>query len=60
MNGKAWAAQHMFASWPDDPAAGLRHWLTGLVPGKPWSSGELTLVPLTLAGEPGPRDVLLP
>jgi hypothetical protein len=60
MNGKAWAAQHMFASRQDDPAASLRHWLIGLVPGKPWTSGELTLVPLTLAGEPGSRDVLLP
>jgi hypothetical protein len=59
MNGKAWAAQHMFASRPDDPAPSFRQWLTGLVPGKPWTTGELTLVPLTLS-DPGPRDVLLP
>ncbi len=60
MNGKAWAAQHMFAARPDDPSAGLRRWLLGLEPGKPWAGGELTLVPLTLAGAGGPRDVLLP
>ena len=60
MTGKAWAAQHMFAFKSDDPAVGLRQWLIGLVPGKPWTADELTLVPLTLAGEPGPRDVLLP
>ena len=59
MTGKAWAAQHMFPSRLEDPAANLRQWLVGLVPGKPWTGGELTLVPLTLAGEPGPRDILL-
>ena len=50
----------MFTTRPGDPSAGLRSWLLALEPGKPWTSGELTLVPLTLAGAAGPRDVLLP
>jgi hypothetical protein len=60
MSGKAWAREHLFRLRGHDARPSLGQWLQDLVPGRPWTSGEFTLVPLTLAENPARRDLLLP